>query len=278
MKSGRKSVQYIRRWTAMFAAMLVALALAVPSAARASQPGLEPMGLEASRQSVAGIEQELERALAPVKSSSAPTSEVDILPQARAFYERLRSTPTLLPPHQGGGGPAPATPSSRETSPATNPLLALALRYRGVPYRWGGISRGGLDCSGLVVRAAADAGRAVPHSAALLYRLSDPVPDGALLPGDLVFFQNTYKPGISHVGIYQGGSRFLAASSGAGRVTTGDLNSPYYRRKYAGAGRLWWGARVAGAARRWLGAAAEAVVAPFRLGALQVPSGPMQNK
>ncbi len=118
------------------------------------------------------------------------------------------------------------------------PLLDLALSYRGVPYRWGGASRDGLDCSGLIVRAAADVGRLLPHSAARLHELAQPVPDGELRPGDLVFFANTYKPGISHVGIYRGGSQFLQASSATGQVSTGDLRSPYYRAKYAGAGRL----------------------------------------
>jgi cell wall-associated NlpC family hydrolase len=166
-----------------------------------------------------------------------------------------------LPSTPLGADRASAAPGNQAA-----PLLDVALAYRGVPYRWGGASRDGLDCSGLVVRAALDLGRRLPHSAAELFRFGDPVTGDDLQPGDLVFFANTYKRGISHVGISEGGSRFLAASSAAGKVTVGDLNWPYYRDQYAGARRLSFGARVAQAAQRLNSAAGTALTAPFRLG------------
>jgi cell wall-associated NlpC family hydrolase len=121
---------------------------------------------------------------------------------------------------------------------AKDSLLRLALDYVGVPYRWGDATKGGVDCSGLIVRAAADLGQRLPHSAARLYDLGEPVAKGTLRPGDLVFFADTYRPGVSHVGIYEGGTSFVHASSSAGRVTLGDLDDPYFQSKYAGAGRL----------------------------------------
>lgn len=161
---------------------------------------------------------------------------------------------------------APRIDGRAPLSLASSVLLARAESYRGVPYVWGGASGDGLDCSGLVARTALDLGRRVPHSAADLYRLGEPVPEDDLRPGDLVFFKDTYKPGISHVGIFEGGTSFLAASSRVGKVTSGDLARPYYRQKYAGARRLSLGDRMVAGARRWLGSAARALTAPFRLG------------
>lgn len=183
---------------------------------------------------------------AGVSSSAGPSESRppdQIWADALRLYDQLSGRPAdasapaidLRPPDP------PVGAADRETAPMESegaPLLELALSYRGVPYRWGGVSRDGLDCSGLIVRAAADAGRLLPHSAAGLYELAQPVPDSELRAGDLVFFANTYKPGISHVGIYRGGSQFLQASSATGQVSTGDLKAPYYRAKYAGAGRL----------------------------------------
>ncbi|HIE51621.1 MAG TPA: hypothetical protein EYP85_07655 [Armatimonadetes bacterium] len=133
----------------------------------------------------------------------------------------------------------PAEPSRQKPSPPerTPPLVAEAHRYQGVPYRWGGHDPTGFDCSGLIQYLARKYGREVPHSAAELSRLGQPVDRTELQPGDLVFFQNTYKPGVSHVGIYVGEGRFIHASPRAG-VTVSRLDAPYYRQHYAGARRL----------------------------------------
>jgi hypothetical protein len=163
-------------------------------------------------------------------------------------------------------------PMSRDLQPprASRLVLDRALAYRGTPYRWGGASREGLDCSGLVLRALSDLGLRAPHSAALLFGLGQAVETSGLLPGDLVFFRNTYKPGISHVGIVEQGSHFIHASSAAGQVTIGDLGRPYFRARYAGARRI--------AADRWNWLAAQpdaqpenTIAAPLRLGLPDLP-------
>lgn len=243
--------------------LLAALALA-PTSARASR-GLERSPLPEAR-SVAAVDEQLEQDLATIEpgggAASAATAPQGVLAEAQELYARLASQ--APPVERAVVAQAPSLDTAWPT--ASSSLLGLALGYRGVPYRWGGASRAGLDCSGLIVRAAADAGKALPHSAALLYRLAEPVADDELRPGDLVFFANTYKPGISHVGIYSEGSRFLQASSAQGEVGLGDLAHPYYRRKYAGAGRLRLGKRVADTAISSLRAMGRAVTAPFRLG------------
>jgi probable lipoprotein NlpC len=126
-------------------------------------------------------------------------------------------------------------------------LVAAAELYRGTPYRPGGITRRGLDCSGLIYLSFRDAlGMEAPRTAASLHGWTEPIPESALLPGDLVFF-NTVG-GISHVGLYTGDGRFIhAASSGPQTgVIYSRLDESYWRRTFVGAGR----ALPAGPSRR----------------------------
>jgi cell wall-associated NlpC family hydrolase len=78
----------------------------------------------------------------------------------------------------------------------------------------------------------------LPHSAAEQFKYGQPVAQALLKPGDLVFFANTYKPGISHVGIYIGKRRFIHAASTRQGTIISSLDSQPYSRKYAGARRL----------------------------------------
>jgi len=270
----------LNRVRGVFAYMLVALALVAPSTAGASLPadrprmtelvGIEGADLATARANVAELERELERELrASASRAASPDTtcegETSVLPEAARFYERLMREPLQVALNEAQPTASPVGPAAPSEA-AGRPLLDLALAYRGVPYRWGGADRDGLDCSGLIVRAVADAGHRAPHSAASLYRLGEPVAADDLRPGDLVFFRDTYKPGISHVGLHLEGSRFVHASSAAGKVTVGDLNRPYYRQKYAGARRLCLGADALSATGRWLASAGTVVGAPFGLG------------
>ncbi len=117
-------------------------------------------------------------------------------------------------------------------------LVATAMGYLGSPYRRGGTSRGGVDCSGLVYAVCRAHGIKLPRTSRGMWGVGQPVGKGNLRPGDLVFFKNTYRSGISHVGIYVGNNRFVhAVRPGAGvRVTS--LSEPYYAHSWAGAYRV----------------------------------------
>lgn len=117
-------------------------------------------------------------------------------------------------------------------------VVERALSYIGVPYRFAGYSETGLDCAGLIHRTYADLGIEVPRTAAALFRKGEDVDPDSLEPGDLVFFRNTYKRGISHVGIYIGDGQFVHAASSPRRVVVDNLDLNYFTRRFAGARRI----------------------------------------
>jgi len=116
-------------------------------------------------------------------------------------------------------------------------LVEQAMTYLGTPYRRGGTTRRGLDCSGLVGAVYGEQGLDLPRTAAQQFAEGVAVAAAELRPGDLVFFRNTYKRGISHVGIYIGDGRFLHAAGRRHGVIVSELSRPYYRIRYAGARR-----------------------------------------
>ena len=118
-------------------------------------------------------------------------------------------------------------------------LARTALSYRGVPYRWGGrSSRTGFDCSGLVQAVCAKWGIFLPRVARAQYKVGVPVKPQDLQPGDLVFFKNTYRHGLSHVGIYIGQGCFIHAPRPGKSVMVSRLDESYYKHHWAGARHL----------------------------------------
>jgi cell wall-associated NlpC family hydrolase len=120
-------------------------------------------------------------------------------------------------------------------------IAQQAIRYQGTKYRFGGDSKSkGFDCSGLVRRVYNDLHlEKVPRTASGLYKTGHPVHLNELRPGDLVFFKNTYRRGISHVGVYAGDNHFIHAQNHRHGVTLTALSEPYYQLHYAGARRLY---------------------------------------
>lgn len=116
-------------------------------------------------------------------------------------------------------------------------VARTAKKFIGVPYRWGGVSPAGFDCSGFILKVYGANGINVKRMADEQYYGGKKIKKSELLVGDLVFF-STYAPGVSHVGIYLGKGKFIHASSSRG-VTIDSLDSDYYKNAYVGACRYW---------------------------------------
>ncbi|HVK96817.1 MAG TPA: NlpC/P60 family protein [Flavisolibacter sp.] len=115
-------------------------------------------------------------------------------------------------------------------------LFKLIDAWYGTRYRFGGISKKGIDCSGLMqIFFTALYGIALPRTAKEQYDFSRQISRSELREGDLVFF-NT-RGGVSHVGMYLTNNKFVHAASSSG-VTISDLDESYYASRYIGAGRL----------------------------------------
>lgn len=140
-----------------------------------------------------------------------------------------------------GSGSLTGEPDAILRDVPNSDLIVEALAARGIQYRWGGTSRRGFDCSGFT-RYLFERMRGVklPHSASRQARYGDKVPREALRAGDLVFFR-TYRRGISHVGIYIGGNRFVHAANRRKDVRVDELKG-YYAKRYVTARRF--GSRV----------------------------------
>jgi cell wall-associated NlpC family hydrolase len=116
-------------------------------------------------------------------------------------------------------------------------LLRVARGMLAVPYRYGGTTLWGLDCSGFVQKAFSFLDLGLPRTAREQFREGVKVSKTQLSAGDLVFFRTRAKY-ASHVGIYLGDNRFIHASAHDRKVTIDSLDEPYYEKHYLGAKRL----------------------------------------
>ena len=119
---------------------------------------------------------------------------------------------------------------------ADSPVLSVAEDLLGIPYRLGGSTASGIDCSGLTQTAFSSVGIDLPHSARAQFAMGERVSRDDLQPGDLVFFR-THRRYPSHVGIYAGNGKFIHAARHSW-VRVDDLDEPYYNRRYLGARRM----------------------------------------
>ena len=150
--------------------------------------------------------------VAPVSASSvAPASASSVAPVSASSAASPSSARTTS---QGGAASGSSgARAGRGNSGASIPsgagnaaAVAVAERYLGVPYVWGGASPSGFDCSGLMSYAYAQIGKSVPHYTVAEWNAFPHVPLNQLQPGDLVFFNN-----LGHVGMYIGGGSMIHA-------------------------------------------------------------------
>src|SRR5699024_4677935 len=126
---------------------------------------------------------------------------------------------------------------STDVSYNVNKLVKEAKKHQGVPYVWGGQTTSGFDCSGYIHyvynKAGLKSGRTNTEG---YYSRSYYVKSPQV--GDLVFFEGTYKSGISHMGIYLGNNEFIHAGTSTG-VTITNLNNSYWSKHFDGFKRFY---------------------------------------
>jgi len=118
-------------------------------------------------------------------------------------------------------------------------LVTHALTYLGTPYRYGGRSIKGMDCSGFVSCSVAGIlDMKIPRSSDAIAEYTKRITDAEIQPGDLLFFKTTSR--ISHTGIYIGGGKFIHSASDGPHtgVIISSIQESYWKKTYRFAGSI----------------------------------------
>ena len=127
----------------------------------------------------------------------------------------------------------PQTQSVGQPSLSWSSIQSTANSYLGTPYRWGGSSRSGLDCSGFTQLVYSQHGISLPRNSRAQYAATKRVSNPA--PGDLIFFGNGGR--VTHVGIYAGGGQFIGSQTSTG-VAYANAHTGYWGARFIGYGRV----------------------------------------
>lgn len=148
----------------------------------------------------------------------------------------IHSGQSLLVKKSNDARPASAQTAevSRGTSGADT-IISYAKKFVGVPYRGGGQTPRGFDCSGYVQYVFKNFGINLPRTAAEQYSAGRRVTSQEAVPGDIVAFKTGKY--ISHSGIYLGGGKFISSTSSHGVAIT-SIHDPYWSDHFLGFSRI----------------------------------------
>jgi len=169
-----------------------------------------------------------------------PYAKIGVMPMIQALLITaycMSVTGCAGPPYAPSAWGNYDTLDGQTQSPVRLKIVRVAETMLGVPYRYGGATPDGFDCSGLAFYSYTRAGIAIPRTTRAQYRQTEPIPSHELQPGDLVFFRLNGRE-ISHVGIYQGGNIFIHAPLSGKTVTRDSLANRYWRERFVRGGRF----------------------------------------
>ena len=161
-------------------------------------------------------------------------------PNSPQFYRGGKSTGTEPSAEALYGSSNNSSSSSGSTASGLTgqQVIDFAKKFLGIPYKWGGTTPAGFDCSGFVYYVYNSLGYKMPRMIADMNRQGVYVAKSQLQAGDVVIFQNTYASGLSHVGLYVGDGKFIHSPNSRSVVSYADLYSTYYTNHYYGARRV----------------------------------------
>ncbi|MEK5230784.1 LysM peptidoglycan-binding domain-containing protein [Lysinibacillus sp. FSL K6-0232] len=148
-------------------------------------------------------------------------SSTAVIPDKGTIHKDAPTPPKVVTQGLSSNGQA----TYKKTIEVANTLL-------GTPYLYGGNTPVGLDCSGFIFYAYNQGGLKIGRTSSEGYFYGNTVHVTNPVPGDLVFFENTYKEGISHMGIYLGDNKFIHAGSNG--VEISDVTYTYWASKLVG--------------------------------------------
>jgi cell wall-associated NlpC family hydrolase len=211
--------------------------------ARLKQAHVEQARLVAERAaqkaSIEGQLAERRRLLSSIRSeigrlqAAERARQAELAAQARARLSSPQTGVEVLTASTGSITSGAAPPVVSAPPSRYGGVVGIAMRYLGIPYKWGGASPStGFDCSGFLMYVYAQVGVSLPHNAAAQYGYGTPVDRSQLQPGDLVFFN-----GLGHNGMYIGNNQMIHAPRTGDVVKISSLTG-WYASTWVGARRL----------------------------------------
>ena len=164
-----------------------------------------------------------------LKSYNNLTSDLIFAGQTLSLTQKSGSASVSQP----ASGKNQSNPIVQTGAPVVSQSIAAVIneakKLVGTPYVWGGSTVSGFDCSGFIYYVFNKAGQSMNRTSAQgyydrSYEVNTPQ------VGDLVFFENTYKAGISHLGVYLGNNQFIHAGSDGVQISS--VSSGYWKQHF----------------------------------------------